>query len=100
MSRRGAQPWYRCTTACPLPRAIIHLLSGVVTTKASASEAVRAAQNRASDSWASMALGQRAITPLSISSMTAMESVSAASAPRKAVRKPTPAFRTPRSVSA
>lgn len=82
-----------------LPRPIIHLLTGVVTTKARTSEAARAPQNSASERCASMAFGQSAITPLSISSITAMDRVSAASATRTAVPKPTPALRTPRSVS-
>lgn len=78
---------------------MVHLLTGVVTTKAIASEIASEPQNSRSPSCASIASGQSTITPLSISSITAMDSVSAASATRKAVRKSTPARSTPRRVS-
>ncbi len=87
-------------TAWPLPRPIIHRLTGVVTTNARASENASEPQNRRSDSPAVMAPGTPTMTVLSISSITAMETVSEASATFAACRSGTPARSTLRMVSA
>jgi hypothetical protein len=101
-SRPGAarRQWYAWTTACPRPRPISHRLTGVVTTKATANATASASQKNADDSPASIAPGTETITALSTSSITAIETVSAASATCSARRNGRPARSTPRMVSA
>jgi hypothetical protein len=60
---------YRCTTAWPMPREIIHRLSGVVSMKATASEAAREAQNGTLLKPASIAPGTARMNALSSSSV-------------------------------
>ena len=85
--------------ACPLPRPIIHRFTGTVTTKAIASEATRLPQKSRSATPASIAPGMTSRLALSTSSITAIETVSAASATPSACRNGTPAASTGRIAS-
>jgi hypothetical protein len=72
----------------------VALAAAVVIRKAITKPPRRAAQNSPSDNWASIAPGVRATTALSTSSITAIDTVSAASATLTAALRPRPARRT------
>ena len=82
-----------------MPRSIIHLFTGTVTTKARASATASDTQKSASSSVASMAPGKATRNALSMTSMVRIEIVSAASAVPIAARTSSPARRTARKVS-
>src|SRR5690606_8131899 len=94
----GPGQWWAWNTAWPLPPPIIHLLTGVVTRNATTKPPSSADQNSPSERPASMAPGVRAMMPLSTSSITAMETVSAASATLTAALRDRPARSTAKRV--
>ncbi len=77
-----------------------HRFTGTVTTNATARATASAPQNSGLVRPASIAPGTASMTPLSTSSMTVIETVSAASATRTAARSGSPLRSTGRTVSA
>jgi hypothetical protein len=77
-----------------LPRAISARLTGTVTTKATTRETTNDTQNKPSVSLASKAPGTARMKALSMTSMVAIEMVSAANAMPTARRSATPDLRT------
>ena len=100
-SRGDGPPWMpvSCTTAWPLPRAISQRLTGSAKAPAITSATERLPQNRTSPSPASIAPGMINRIALSTISITAIESVSDASAIGTTVASAKPARRSGRLVS-